>query len=254
MKCANCGNEGFGKFCNNCGQSLQNENSTVTQKETNKKGNPKTKPCNACGHIISVKAKKCPSCGEKNKLPLKYRGWFKFFVFIISSVLFVSLFSMIVATINEKNAEKRYDEFIEYMETYGNYSNGEYYISFYEHEIFDSDSNGLTRFSINNAGTFIVEYIDSKTNTEIKLVIPKNEEIRVSFVSRSIDINGTIPKHFDSTTYISNFSSSSNPFGEDNSRGLLLSWTRILLEKINIYLTKQGAPVNIGHIGVYYNK
>ena len=254
MKCTNCGNEGFGKFCDNCGQSLQIDNPAVIQKEINKKGKSKTKPCDACGHTISVKAKKCPSCGVKNKRPLKYRGWFKFFVFMISSVLFVSLFSMLIATISEKNVEKRFDQFVEYMETYGTYSNGEYYMSFYENEVFDSSSNGLTKFSISSDGTFKVEYVDSETDTKIKLVIPKNDEIQSSFSSRGMEIKGTIPSYFDSSTYISNFRSSSNPLGEDNSRGLLLSWTRILFEKINIYLTKQGAPVNIGHIGVYYNK
>lgn len=253
MKCTNCGNECTGKFCDNCGQALQTEISTIAQKETEKR-KQKTRPCNACGHTISVKAKKCPSCGEKNKRPLKYRGWFKFFVFIVFTVLFVSLFSMIVATISEKNVEKRFDEFVEYMETYGNYSNGEYYMSFYENEVFDSSSNGFTKFSISSDRTFKVEYIDNETDTEIKLVIPKNDEIQSSFYSRGMDIKGTIPSYFDSSTYISNFRSSSNPLGEDNSRALLLSWTRILLEKIDLYLTKQGASVEIGYMGIYYNK
>lgn len=43
----------------------------------------KTQKCKNCGEIIPVKAKRCPSCGAKNRRPLWKRWWFWLLVVLV---------------------------------------------------------------------------------------------------------------------------------------------------------------------------
>ena len=67
--------------------------------------------CNTCNNEISVRAKSCPNCGDRNKKTLGKKLCFITISFIIVSILvFIGSFD------NESNEEKFFKKLDEYVE------------------------------------------------------------------------------------------------------------------------------------------
>ncbi|MDO5848418.1 MAG: zinc ribbon domain-containing protein [Methanobrevibacter sp.] len=72
VKCSNCGTEGMGKFCSQCGTKLvHKEAPTVETKiENGSDGMVKFNKCSSCGSSVDSSAKFCDMCGadlDENK-------------------------------------------------------------------------------------------------------------------------------------------------------------------------------------------
>lgn len=125
MICPNCGKEGTGRFCGNCGTALTVKNSTnsipngsqmhsSTYNESSanqssrayqspvQKGMPyqastvmldpkKSTVCKSCGAQFFKKEKVCPRCGAKNKKPVYKRPWFIILIVLIVLGLFAKI-------------------------------------------------------------------------------------------------------------------------------------------------------------------
>lgn len=56
--------------------------------------------CKSCGADIASSAKRCPSCGAKNKKPIYKRVWF----WILMVVLLIAIFGFIASKVNPSDS------------------------------------------------------------------------------------------------------------------------------------------------------